>query len=97
VTISDDDAVNFEPLVKALPHGAVVTWTQKPIPTTGKFGTRVMAAIVGVASGPPDFAATPVDPAPFAVSGGTAYRVGERRIWPTTSRDCVPHLHLGLV
>jgi hypothetical protein len=56
VTISDDDMVNFEPLVKALPHGgSVVTWTQKPVPTTGQFGTRVMAAIVGVAGGPPDF------------------------------------------
>ncbi len=50
--------VNFEPLVKALPHGgSVVTWTQTPVATTGKFGTRVMAAIVVVAGGPPDFLA----------------------------------------
>ena len=56
VTISRDDMVNFEPLVKALPRGgSVVTWTQKPVPTSGQFGTRVMAAIVGVAGGPPDF------------------------------------------
>jgi hypothetical protein len=56
VTISKDDMVNFEPLVKALPRGgSVVTWTQKPVPTSGQFGTRVMAAIVGVAGGPPDF------------------------------------------
>lgn len=58
VTVSGDDMVNFEPLVKALPHGgSVVTWTQKPVATTGKFGTRVMAAIVVVAGGPPDFLA----------------------------------------
>lgn len=56
VTISGDDTINFDPLVEALPHGgAVVTWTQKPVPTSGQFGTRVMAAIVGVADGPPDF------------------------------------------
>lgn len=55
VTVSDDDTVNFEPLVKALPHGrSVVTWTQKPVPTSGKFGTRVMAGIVEVADGPTD-------------------------------------------
>ena len=58
VTVSGVDAVNFDPRVKALPRGgSVVTWTQKPIPTTGEFGTRVMAAIVGVSGGPPDFLA----------------------------------------
>ena len=58
VTVSGVDAVNFDPRVKALPRGgSVVTWTQKPIPTTGEFGTRVMAAIVGVSVGPPDFLA----------------------------------------
>lgn len=56
VTISGTDMVNFDPLVKALPFGGcVVTWTQKPVPTSGQFGTRVMAAIVGAGSGPPDF------------------------------------------
>jgi hypothetical protein len=56
VTVSGDDMINFDPSIKALPHGgSIVTWTQKPIPTSGKFDTRVMAAIVGVASGPPDF------------------------------------------
>jgi hypothetical protein len=56
VTVSGVDAVNFDPRVKALPGGgSVVTWTQKPIPTTGEFGTRVVAAIVGVSDGPPDF------------------------------------------
>ncbi len=54
-TVSGDNMINFDPLVKALPNSrAVVTWTQKPIPTTGQFGTRVMAAILGLASGPPD-------------------------------------------
>jgi hypothetical protein len=55
-TVSDDTMVNFDPLVKALPNSrVVVTWTQKPVPTSGEFGTRVMAAILGLFGGPPDF------------------------------------------
>ena len=49
ITHNGDQTVNFEPLVKALPDGrAVVTWTQKPVPTTGRFGNSVMAAILEV-------------------------------------------------
>lgn len=49
VTHRGDETVNFDPQVKALPNGrAVVTWTQKPVPTTGRFGNSVMAAILEV-------------------------------------------------
>jgi hypothetical protein len=56
ITHRGDNTVNFEPLVTALPNArAVVTWTQKLVPTTGVFGNNVVAAILEVASGPPDF------------------------------------------
>jgi hypothetical protein len=56
ITHNGDQTVNFEPLVKALPNGrAVVTWTQKPVPTTGRFGNSVMAAILEVGRESVDF------------------------------------------
>jgi len=56
ITHSGDQTVNFDALVKALPNGrAVVTWTQKPVPTTGRFGNNVMAAIIEVGRESVDF------------------------------------------
>jgi hypothetical protein len=56
ITHRGDQTVNFEALVKSLPNGcAVVTWTQKPVPTTGRFGNSMMAAILEVGRGSADF------------------------------------------
>jgi hypothetical protein len=56
ITHSGDQTVNFEPLVEALPNGrAVVTWTQKPVPTTGRFGNSVMAAVLEIGRESVDF------------------------------------------
>jgi hypothetical protein len=60
ITHNGDQTVNFEPLVEALPNGrAVVTWTQKPVPTTGRFGNSVMAAILEVGRESVDFIRDP--------------------------------------
>jgi hypothetical protein len=61
ITHNGDQTVNFEPLVTALPNGrAVVTWTQKPVPTTGRFGNSVMAAILEVGRESVDFIRDPL-------------------------------------
>lgn len=71
VTHTGDETVNFEPQVEALPNGrAVVTWTQKPVPTTGRFGNSVMAAILEV--GRQGAASFIRDPAPGTVINTTA-------------------------
>lgn len=71
ITHRGDETVNFEPQVEALPNGrAVVTWTQKPVPTTGLFGNSVMAAILEVGrEGEVSFIR---DPAPGTVINTTA-------------------------
>jgi hypothetical protein len=54
ITHHGDNTINFDPRVADLGGKAVVTWTQRPVPTTGNFGTRVLAAIVDDVRGPPD-------------------------------------------
>lgn len=56
ITHVGDNTVNFDALVTALPNGrAVVTWTQKLVPTTGVFGNNVAAAILEVEHQQQDF------------------------------------------
>lgn len=54
ITHHGDNTVNFDANVVDLGGKAVVTWTQRPVPTTGNFGTKVLAAIVDDVRGPPD-------------------------------------------
>ena len=55
ITHVGDKTVNFDPRVTAVAEArAVVTWTQKPVPTQGVFGNNVMAAILEVVRGPQD-------------------------------------------
>jgi hypothetical protein len=55
--VTGADTINFDPSVRALPgQRALVTWTQRPIPTTGQFGTKVMAATLGIMHQSQDFA-----------------------------------------
>jgi hypothetical protein len=55
ITHVGDKTVNFDPRVTAVSEAnAVVTWTQKLVPTQGVFGNNVMAAILEVVRGPQD-------------------------------------------
>jgi hypothetical protein len=68
ITHRGDNTVNFDPRVENLDGKAVVTWTQRPVPTTGNFGTKVMAAILDVIHGPPDGVQVDVQAKPIGTS-----------------------------
>jgi hypothetical protein len=56
ITHVGDNTVNFDLLAMALGNGrAVVTWTQKLVPTNGAFGNNVAAAILEVVRQNQDF------------------------------------------
>jgi hypothetical protein len=92
ITHTGDNTVNFEPRVTALSNAhAVVTWTQKPVPTTGNFGNNVVAAILEVASGPPDF----LQVLPGAIAVNTTAAAGQNQMSASPMVDDSGNVHIA--
>jgi hypothetical protein len=77
ITHVGDNTINLEPRVTALANArAVVTWTQKPVPTTGNFGNNVVAALLEVVRDSADF----IQVLPGALAVNTTPAAGQNQM-----------------